>query len=199
MKAVFSYLLVVTVLGFLGAPEAAQVRVDTNHSNIGFEVPIMGGLSQVNGKFSGFEADLKYDRKDVNKSSVTVRINAASVDTGIDQRDAHLRTKDFFDTETYPEILFVSKKVEAGKDGYVLFGDLTMHGVTKSVKIPFSITGFVVDKEKGTYVTGFKGELTLNRREYGVNYSHQIPGFIGDDVRVKLNLLTRPAGLQPDK
>ena len=184
-------------LGFVGAPDASPVRVDTNHSNIGFEVPIMGGLSQVNGKFSKFEMDLRYDRKDIGRSSVTVKIDAASVDTGIDQRDAHLRTKDFFDTDTFPEIEFVSKKVEVTGGRHLLIGDLTMHGITKQVKIPFSITGYVEDKEKGTYVTGFKGELALNRREYGINYSHQsVAGFIGDDVRIKLNLLTRPSKIE---
>lgn len=196
MKVLVSYLLVVTFLVFAGTRGPIPVRVDTHHSNIGFEVPIMGGLSQVNGKFSKFEADLRYDRKDVTKASVTVKIDAASVDTGIDQRDAHLRTKDFFDTENHPEIVFVSRKVEAKGSNYLLTGDLTMHGVTKSVRIPFSVTGYVEDKQKGTFVTGFQGSLTLNRRDYGINYSHQIPGFIGDDVRVRLNLLTRPASIK---
>lgn len=196
MKAVFSYLMFAAFVFLAGVQGAVPVRVDTNHSNIGFEVPIMGGLSKVSGKFSTFETDLKYDRNDITKSSVTVKINAASIDTGIDQRDAHLRTKDFFETDTYPEILFVSRKIEAKGGNYLLTGDLTMRGVTKSVQIPFSVTGYVEDKEKGTYVTGFKGELSLNRREYGINYSHQIQGFIGDDVRVNLNLLTRPSRIE---
>lgn len=200
MKLLFSYIFVLGFLSVFAGPDALPVRVDTNHSTIGFEVPIMGGLSQVTGKFSRFETDLKYDRGKVTASSIRVKIDAASVDTGIDQRDAHLRTADFFETDKYPDIVFVSKKVEARGGGYLLIGDLTMHGVTKTVEIPFSIAGFTEDKEKGTYVTGFKGELTLNRREYGINYEHQtVPGFIGDNVRIKLNLLTRPAKIDTGK
>jgi polyisoprenoid-binding protein YceI len=179
-------------MAFSAAPEPVPIKIDKNHSNIGFAVPIMGGLSEVHGKFADFETDFRYDLDDISKSSITVSIKAGSIDTGIDQRDAHLRTADFFDSEKYPDIVFKSSKVQKTGPTNLLVGDLTMHGVTKTVAIPFKITGLVEDKEKGTFVTGFRGELTLNRRDFGINYSHQsVAGFIGDDVNITLALLTR--------
>src|SRR5262245_57214934 len=87
---------------------AAQVStsrpypIDMNHSTVGFSVPIMGGLSKVRGKFTDFNIALTNDEKDITKSSVNVVIKAASVDTGIEGRDKHLRTADFFDVEKFP-------------------------------------------------------------------------------------------------
>src|SRR6476661_2338617 len=76
---------------------ARQYPIDTNHSNVGFSVPIMGGLSKVKGKFTDFTVNLTNDEKDITKSSVNVVIKATSIDTGIEARDRHLRTAEFFD------------------------------------------------------------------------------------------------------
>ena len=111
MKIIVSILL---LTGFLFASpfltKTINFRIDTNHSNIGFAVPISGGLSEVHGKFSKFKMELAYDDEDITKSKVNVSIDAASVDTGIDQRDSHLRTADFFDVENHPLITFKSKR-----------------------------------------------------------------------------------------
>src|SRR5262245_61824658 len=85
-----------------------QYPIDMNHSNVGFSVPIMGGLSKVRGKFTDFTVNLTNDEKDITKSSVSVVIKATSINTGIDGRDRHLRTADFFDVEQFPEITFQS-------------------------------------------------------------------------------------------
>ena len=89
-----------------------QYPIDMNHSNVGFTVPIMGGLSKVKGKFSDFTVNLTNDEKDITKSSVSVVIKATSVDTGIEGRDKHLRTADFFEVEKFPEITFQSSRIE---------------------------------------------------------------------------------------
>ena len=86
--------------------------IDNNHSTVGFSVPILGGLSQVKGKFTDFTITLNNDEKDITKSSVTVVIKATSVDTGIEGRDRHLRNADFFDVEKFPEITFKSERIE---------------------------------------------------------------------------------------
>lgn len=173
------------------------LRIDTNHSNIGFSVPIAGGLSEVSGKFSRFSMDLKYSSADITRSDVEVRIDAKSIDTGIDRRDQHLRTADFFHVEKYPEIVFKSRKIIRKRKKLLLQGDLTMRGVTKAISFPFTITGQRFDREKNTMIMGFHAELVLNRRDYGVDYTHRTsPGFIGDAVRIRLNIITRSNKIQ---
>ena len=102
-------LLTILVLSITIAAQVSTGKpypIDLNHSNVGFTVPIMGGLSKVKGKFSDFAINLTNDEKDITKSSVSVTIKATSVDTGIEGRDKHLRTADFFDVEKFPEITF---------------------------------------------------------------------------------------------
>ncbi len=92
-------LLLITSLAAHNSRAATTYEIDTAHSTVGFSVPILGGLSQVKGKFSEFTATINYDEADVTKSSVTATIKTASIDTGIERRDAHLRNADFFDVE----------------------------------------------------------------------------------------------------
>lgn len=177
--------------------ERLPVRMDVNHSNVGFAVPILGGLSEVHGKFTKFDMDLNFDPDDITRSNVKVSIDASSIDTGIDQRDEHLRTADFFDVEEHPTLSFASDRVEKRGDRFLLHGKLTMRGVTRDIVVPFEVTGTKIDEEKGTFVVGFKANLTLNRRDFGVNYTHQsVPGFIGDDVKVELDLISRSTKLK---
>ncbi len=108
--------LVAVLLGILSsviaAPAPTKYSADANHSNVGFSVPILDGVSQVKGKFTTFTINLDYDEANITKSSVSAVIKTASIDTGIDGRDKHLRSADFFDAEKYPEITFQSKRVE---------------------------------------------------------------------------------------
>ena len=116
-----------------------KYETDTAHSNIGFAVPIAGGLSHVRGKFNDFTVAIVYDDKDVSKSSVHAVIKATSIDTGIERRDNHLRTADFFEVEKYPEITFKSSSVVKKGKGYVARGTFTMRGVSKEIDLPFVI------------------------------------------------------------
>ena len=122
------------VLLFVATTAAQQTAtpgthpIDNAHSTVGFSVPILGGLSQVNGKFTDFAITLNHDAKDITKSSVNVVIKATSVDTGIERRDAHLRNADFFDVEKFPEITFKSERVEKKGKQFIAHGPLTMHG-----------------------------------------------------------------------
>jgi polyisoprenoid-binding protein YceI len=186
---------VVCCLLLIAAPvgNAASYEVDTAHSTVGFSVPILGGLSQVSGKFSDFTATIVYDEADVTKSSVSAKIKTASIDTGIERRDAHLRTPDFFDAEKYPEITFQSTRVEKKGKQLIAHGTLTMHGVSKEISIPFTVTGKNTNPDK-KMVVGFSGRLKLNRRDYGIAYQNKAnPQFIGDEIEISLNLITRPA------
>lgn len=169
-----------------------QYPIDNSHSTVGFSVPILGGLSQVTGKFNDFAITLNVDEKDVTKSSVSVVIKATSIDTGIERRDNHLRNADFFDVEKYPEITFKSERIEKKGKQFIAHGPLTMHGVTKQIALPFTVTGTFKSPTDNKMVVGYSAKMVLNRRDFGINYSRQdSPTFIGDNITVEIELVTR--------
>jgi len=166
--------------------------IDNNHSTVGFSVPILGGLSQVKGKFTDFTITLNNDEKDITKSSVNVTIKATSVDTGIDGRDRHLRSADFFDVEKFPEITFKSERIEKKGKQFIAHGPLTMHGVTKQIALPFTVTGTSKNPTTNKFSVGYSAQMVLNRRDYGINYTHRdSPTFVGDMITVEIELVTR--------
>lgn len=171
--------------------------IDAAHSNIGFSIPIAGGLSNVRGKFNEFTVTIIYDDKDVTKSSVEATIKAASIDTGIERRDAHLRTADFFDVEKFPEITFKSSRIEKKGKNFIAHGTFSMHGVSKEISIPFTVNGVTRDEKTGKTVLGATGRTSVNRREYGINFARpDNPAFLGDVIDIELNLITRAATAQ---
>jgi polyisoprenoid-binding protein YceI len=177
----------------LAAPTTYQV--DTAHSNVSFAVPILGGLSKVRGKFTDFTVQIVYDDADATNSSVKAVIKAASIDTGIERRDAHLRNADFFEVEKFPEITFESKRIERRGGGFVAHGTFTMHGVSKEIELPFTLNGVRKNPANGSTTLGAAARLTLNRRDYGINFNRgDNPDFLGDMIDIELDLVTRAAG-----
>lgn len=175
-----------------GTPIPTKYSADANHSNVGFSVPILDGVSQVKGKFTSFTIDLNYDEDNISKSTVSAVIKAASIDTGIEGRDKHLRTADFFDVEKFPEITFQSKRVEKKGKNFLAIGDFTMHGVTKEIAIPFTATGKFINPANQQMSTGFSANLTINRRDYGMTWKNaSVPNFVGDLVNIELAVLVR--------
>lgn len=165
--------------------------IDMNHSNVGFSVPIMNGLSKVKGKFTDFTVTLNVDEKDITKSTVNVVIKATSIDTGVENRDKHLRTADFFDVEKYPDITFQSSRIEKKGKQFIAHGPLTVHGVTKDIALPFTVTGTSESADKTKKSVGYSASIVLNRRDYGINWNHRVPGFVGDNITVDIDLITR--------
>jgi polyisoprenoid-binding protein YceI len=179
-----------TVIAQAVAP--VKYSVDANHSTIGFSIPILDGVSSVRGKFTDFTVDINFDESDVTKSAVATRIKAASIDTGIDARDKHLRTADFFDVEKNPEITFQSTRVVKKGKGFVAIGMFTMHGVSKEVSIPFTMTGRFYNQVTKKTLLGFSANLQLNRRDYGMNWKHSaVPNWVGDLVNIELRVLVK--------
>ena len=169
-----------------------QYPIDVNHSNVGFSVPILNGLSKVKGKFTDFTINLVNDEKDITKSSVNVSIKATSINTGIEGRDKHLRTADFFDVEKFPDITFQSSRIEKKGKQLIAHGTLTMHGVAKEIALPFTVTGVDENADKTKKSVGYSASIVLNRRDYGINYTHKtVPNFIGDNITVEIDLITR--------
>ena len=189
-------LFAVTVVGQLST--GRPYPIDNTHSTVGFSVPILGGLSQVTGKFNDYAVTLNVDEKDITKSSVSVVIKATSIDTGIERRDAHLRNADFFDVEKYPEITFKSERIEKKGKQFIAHGPLTMHGVTKQIALPFTVTGTFKNPTNGKMSVGYSAKTVLNRRDFGINYSRQdSPTFIGDNITIEIELVTRALDPQP--
>ena len=170
--------------------ESGTYKFDKAHSFIGFKVRHMG-LVEVPGFFRDFTGEVAFDANDVSKSTVMFKAMVTSVDTGVTGRDNHLRTKDFFEVETYPEMTFKSTKVEKKGNGWIVTGDLTIKGVTKSVAIPFEIAGWLPGNERSGPKMGIAGETTINRREFKVNWGNNLPSGIpavSDEVKVVLQI-----------
>src|SRR4029077_6557505 len=133
---------------------------DKNHTELGFKVRHF--VSKVGGRFAKFEGTIVLDRAKPEDTSVDLKIDAASIDTGNPNRDKHLNSPDFFDTAKFPEITFKSTKIAAkGKDTYEVTGDLTMRGVTKPVTLTVTANGFTSDG-RGGQKTGFDVSGKLN-------------------------------------
>lgn len=158
---------------------------DKSHTKVGFQV--RHWLTKVEGRFSEYDGRISIDREEPSKSKVEVTIQAASIDTGNERRDADLKSARFFEVEKYPAITFTSTRVEPkGKDLYEVTGDLTMHGVTKTLKVPVRHTGFLnlgrVEK------AGFEATFPINRKDFGVSWNSilEVGAMLGDEVEVTL-------------
>jgi polyisoprenoid-binding protein YceI len=181
---------VLTVLAVLPL-QAETYSIDPGHSEVSFQIRHL--VSQVRGRFNTFSGNVQLDPKNLTNSSVEFHIKADSIDTGVPDRDKHLKTGDFFEVEKYPEITFKSKSIKpAGKDKYNVTGDLTMHGVTKQVTLPVTFLGQAKDPWGNTRA-GFETETTLNRKDYGIVWNKALDNggaLLGDDVKIAINLET---------
>jgi len=181
------------LFGFLGTAqnneEIRTLTVEPNHSTIQFIVPISNGITRVTGKFNEYNIDIDYNDTDFTKSKISVSIKVASIDTGIDARDDHLRTEDFFHVEKFPEITFASKKIVKKGESFLVNGLFTMHGVSKEIEFPLIITG-----KDGKNTIGFSTRLTLNRVDYGVGagFKHSsMENFLSEDIHVEIDFWTK--------
>jgi polyisoprenoid-binding protein YceI len=144
--------------------------IDPTHTRIGF-VARHAMVTKVRGSFNQFEGTGTYDAEDPTRSTLSLTIDAKSIDTRNADRDAHLRGNDFFDMDTYPQIRFVSTKVEPlDAETYRVTGDLTIKDVTKPVSIDFEVSGPVQDPWGNTRI-GLEGKSEINRKDWGVNFN----------------------------
>jgi polyisoprenoid-binding protein YceI len=144
--------------------------LDPSHSRVGF-VARHAMVTKVRGAFNDVAGSGFLDAEDPTRSHLHVVIQAASIDTRNADRDGHLRGNDFFDMATYPEITFTSTSVSrTGATEYAVTGDLTMKGVTKSITVPFELSGPAVDPFGATRI-GLEGSVVVNRKDWGVNWN----------------------------
>jgi polyisoprenoid-binding protein YceI len=155
---------------------AGTWAVDPVHSEVSFLVKHMM-VSKVRGRFDKFEGTI-VTAEDPLQSSVTAEVELASINTGQEQRDAHIRSADFFEVEKYPVMTLTSTALKASGDSYILEGDLTIKGVTKTVAFNLELNGFGPDAYGGTRA-GFSASAQINRLDFGVAFNGPIPGVPG--------------------
>ncbi len=165
-----------------------KLKVEPNHSTVGFRISI-AGFTEVTGKFGEFKINMDWDEEDVTASTIHAEVQAASINTGISDRDGHLRTADFFDVEKYPTITFESDSIQqVNFSEFIAHGKFTMHGVSKNIELPFQIV-----KMEGNTI-GLKSRTTINRLDYGVGagFKHDsMPDFLSKYIEVEINFWTK--------
>ena len=191
MNRYLSSLVVTTLLLTLAGPVmAGSYAVDNSHSSITFSIKHMV-ISKTKGAFSDYTASFTYEPGQVNSWSTEATIQAASINTQDDKRDAHLRSADFFDAEKYPTITFVSTGVKAtGDDTALLSGDLTMHGVTKPITLQLTIHGVITDPWGNTR-GGFSATGKIDRKEWGLTWNKSLDSgglVVGNEVEITLEI-----------
>lgn len=164
--------------------------IDAAHSRIGFSVR-HAMVTTVRGAFTEYESRLYFDGQDPARSRAEIVLSSGSVDTGVEQRDAHLMSRDFLDARAYPRISFRSREVElAGQDVYRMTGDLTMRDATRPVVLELTYIGHVTDPF-GDERVGFDGTTTINRSDWGLTYSAKLAqggAMVSEKVRLQFDI-----------
>ena len=165
-------------------------QIDPAHTEVGFAVKHMM-LATVKGRFADVSGTITIDEADIANSSVDVTISAASVDTKQEQRDAHLRSADFFDVENHPELTFRSRQVKSAGDGKLrIVGDLTIRGTTREAVLETTEEGRGKDPW-GNERVGFSATTSIDRREFGLTWNNALEAggvLVGNDVRISLDV-----------
>jgi polyisoprenoid-binding protein YceI len=169
----------------------AKWIIDPDHSVAAFSIRHMM-IAHVRGQFNKITGTILYDPADTGNASVEVSIAAASIVTGIQKRDDHLRSPDFLDTVNYPLITFRSIRIEAvdGRHARVT-GDLAMHGITRQITLEAEFSGPVKDPFGDGLSMGFTAQATINREDYGITWNQPMEGhgiMVGRDVRLVIDL-----------
>lgn len=165
-------------------------KLDTSNTSVEFSVKKFM-VTNVKGRFAQFSGTISVDENSPEQSSVDVSIDVASVDTRDEKRDAHLKSADFFDVETYPAITFQSTRVErVGDEQFRVFGNLTIRDTTREVVLDTTFHG-IGDTPWNTQVAAFSAETTVNRREYGLVWNMPLEKggvLVGDTIKISLEI-----------
>jgi polyisoprenoid-binding protein YceI len=164
---------------------AGDYTLDAAHSRLGFSAR-HAMVTTVRGAFKDFEGTAHVDTATPANSKVELTIKTDSIDTGVEDRNAHLRSADFFEIEEHPEITFSSTDVSRDGDDWTITGDLTIKGTTKPITIEFESTGSARDPF-GNLRIGFEGHTTLSRKDWGLTWNAALEtgGFLVSD-KIKL-------------
>ncbi len=167
--------------------------IEPEHSEVGFTVRHLG-LSKVRGRFNAFVGSVQVDEL-LEASVIEAEIDLASVDTNNDQRDDHLRSTDFFDTDAQPKMTFVSTGIVDNGDSGTIAGNLTVNGITRAVELETEFFGVGVDPY-GITRAGFSASTAISRKDFGIDFNVPLGGdkvLVGDRVTVELDVQLVPA------
>lgn len=170
-------------------------NIDASHTSVGFSVKHLM-VSKVRGRFTGLEGTLEGNPEDLTGAKIEFKIDASTIHTNSVDRDNHLRSGDFFDTETYPNITFVTTDiVKKGNNKYELVGDLTVKDVTKQVTFKTDYEGTAVNPW-GVKTAAFEAETKISRKEFGLTWNQTLEAggvLVGDDIKITIEVQANPA------
>jgi polyisoprenoid-binding protein YceI len=169
---------------------AAVWDIDTAHSSATFKVRHLA-VSNVAGSMGKVTGKVTWDEADPATASVEATLDATTIDTGVEDRDKHLKSADFFDVEKYPTVTFKSTKVEKASGGLEVTGDLTMHGVTKQVVLMVEGPFPPIKDSRGNTKSGASATTKINRQDFGVSWSKTLDGgglVVGNEVTITLDV-----------
>jgi polyisoprenoid-binding protein YceI len=168
---------------------AGDYTLDVAHTRLGFSAR-HAMVTTVRGAFKDFEGTAHVDTADPANSKVELTIKTESIDTGVEDRNAHLRSADFFEIEQHPTITFTSTDVERDGDDWTITGDLTIKGTTKPITIEFESTGSARDPF-GNLRIGFEGRTTLSRKEWGLTWNAALETggvLVSDKIKLEFDI-----------
>lgn len=177
--------LILALLVTCGFTFASEYVLDTSHSNVGFSIKHLM-ISNVKGNFKSFDAELEFDEKTKTITKLIATVDTTSVDTGIEKRDKHLRSPDFFNAQKFPTIEYVMTST----DKEYLTGNLTMNGITKEIKLKNKIHGTIKDMQ-GNLRVGFTLEGNIKRENFGLTWNKMLEsgGFVvGEEVKIVIDV-----------
>lgn len=191
-KTMKKYIILAAVmLSVFSASAQTTWTNDPQHSRLGFVVKHLM-ISEIDGRFTDFSATVTTSKPDYSDAKITLNAKVASINTDVDARDAHLKTADFFDAEKYPMLTFKSTKLVkvSSKKGFI-YGNLTFHGITKSVKLDVTFFGKVVNPMNKHTTAGFQVKGVLKRTDY--NLGPKFPeALISNDIKIIANVEFSP-------
>jgi polyisoprenoid-binding protein YceI len=191
MKATTLAIIFGSTFALTKTVEASTWSIDASHANAQFSVKHMM-VSNVRGAFSNITGTLELNDKDITKSQVNVEIDASTIDTRNEKRDAHLKAADFFNVAKYPKLTFKSTKVKRiGKGKLKVTGDLTIRGVTRSVILEVEGPTPEITSPWGQKVRGVHATTTINRKDWGLTWNKALEAgglMVGEDVKITLDV-----------
>ena len=184
-------LLIVVALGLPSLARAATWNLDPAHTSVQFSVRHLM-VSTVRGAFAKVTGTAQVDEKDLTRTKIQATIDAASIDTRVEKRDAHLKSPDFLDVAKYPTITFVSKKIEQVDPGHFkVTGDLTLHGVTREVSLNVEGPTPEIKDPQGEVRAGAQATTKINRKDFGVTWNLALEAggvAVSDEVTITIDV-----------
>ena len=169
--------------------EKTVYTLDRAHTTVEFVVRHLM-ITKVRGRFTSFDGQIELTPSSDLPVTITAAIDAGSFDTREEQRDAHLRSADFFEVEKYPHLMFESERIEGTPEQFTVHGKLTLHGVTRDVKLSGTFEGRASDPWGGVRV-GYAAHVVINRKDFGLTWNTALETggvVVGDEVRIELNV-----------